>query len=60
MPILVLSMSLLNANELIHENSSYLKQHATNPVNWLPYNDESFECAQKECNLSSSLIDWGF
>ncbi|MHA1298391.1 MAG: thioredoxin domain-containing protein [Candidatus Helarchaeota archaeon] len=35
-------------NKLISEKSPYLLQHANNPVNWYPWNDEAFEIAQKE------------
>ena len=30
-------------NELIHESSPYLLQHAHNPVNWYPWGDESID-----------------
>jgi len=33
-------------NKLINEKSPYLLQHAQNPVNWNPWNDEVFEKAQ--------------
>jgi len=36
-------------NELVHEKSPYLLQHAHNPVNWRPWGDEAFEIA-KEAN----------
>lgn len=29
-------------NRLVHEDSSYLKQHANNPVDWYPWGDEAF------------------
>jgi uncharacterized protein len=35
-------------NNLIHETSPYLLQHAYNPVNWLPFTDQAFETARKE------------
>ncbi|HOI33148.1 MAG TPA: DUF255 domain-containing protein, partial [Bacteroidales bacterium] len=35
-------------NALINETSPYLLQHAYNPVNWLPWNDESLEKAKTE------------
>jgi uncharacterized protein YyaL (SSP411 family) len=38
-------------NELIHESSPYLLQHAHNPVNWLPWGDEAFEIAKEEDKL---------
>ena len=36
-----------NPNRLINESSPYLLQHATNPVDWYPWNEEAFE-QQKE------------
>ncbi|WP_238526669.1 DUF255 domain-containing protein, partial [Turicibacter sp. HGF1] len=36
------------ANHLIHEKSPYLLQHAYNPVNWYPWNDEAFTKAKEE------------
>ncbi len=38
-------------NELIHETSPYLLQHAHNPVNWRAWNDETLELAKKENKL---------
>ena len=35
-------------NNLIHENSPYLLQHANNPVNWHGWNDESLKKAKDE------------
>lgn len=35
-------------NELIHETSPYLLQHAHNPVNWVPFSEEVFEQAAQE------------
>ena len=35
-------------NALIHEKSPYLRQHASNPVNWLPWGQEAFDKAQRE------------
>src|SRR4051812_1649974 len=35
-------------NELVHESSPYLLQHAYNPVKWLPFTDAAFEKAKKE------------
>jgi len=34
-------------NQLIHEKSPYLLQHAHNPVNWYPWGDEAFALAKK-------------
>ena len=33
------------ANRLINEKSPYLLQHANNPVDWYPWNEEAFEVA---------------
>jgi len=38
-------------NQLIHESSPYLLQHAHNPVNWYPWGKEALEKAQKENKL---------
>ena len=38
-------------NDLIHETSPYLLQHAHNPVNWKPWNKETLELAEKENKL---------
>ena len=38
-------------NELIHQDSPYLLQHAHNPVNWMAWNDKTFEKAKKENKL---------
>ncbi|MEK0423798.1 MAG: hypothetical protein RLZ95_1708 [Bacteroidota bacterium] len=35
-------------NELIHETSPYLLQHAHNPVNWIPWSDSLFEFATEQ------------
>lgn len=39
---------MLHTNQLIHESSPYLLQHAHNPVNWLPFGNEAFTLAQRE------------
>lgn len=36
------------ANKLINEKSPYLLQHAYNPVDWYPWNEEAFEVANKK------------
>lgn len=36
------------ANQLANESSPYLQQHATNPVDWLPWGDEAFARAKAE------------
>jgi uncharacterized protein YyaL (SSP411 family) len=45
-------------NDLIHETSPYLLQHAHNPVNWHAWNDETLELAKKENKLL--LISVGY
>jgi uncharacterized protein YyaL (SSP411 family) len=35
-------------NQLIHEKSPYLLQHAHNPVDWFPWGDKAFAEAKKE------------
>ena len=37
-------------NRLIIETSPYLRQHAHNPVNWYPWNDEAFDEARRRGN----------
>lgn len=39
------------SNELIHETSLYLKQHAHNPVNWIPWSESVFEQAKQQQKL---------
>ena len=36
------------SNQLIHETSPYLLQHAHNPVNWYPWGDEAVRRAREE------------
>lgn len=38
-------------NDLIHETSPYLLQHAHNPVNWMGWHQKAFEKARKEDKL---------
>ena len=45
-------------NSLINETSPYLLQHAHNPVNWHPWNNETLELAKKENKLL--LISIGY
>src|SRR5690606_38514304 len=45
-------------NELVHEKSEYLLQHAHNPVDWMPWGNKAFEKAQKENKLI--LISIGY
>ncbi len=47
-----------HTNELIHESSPYLLQHAHNPVNWHAWKDAVLEQAQKEKKLL--LISVGY
>jgi len=35
-------------NQLIHESSPYLLQHAHNPVNWFPWGEEALQKARNE------------
>jgi uncharacterized protein YyaL (SSP411 family) len=37
-----------HTNELIHETSPYLLQHAHNPVNWFPWGEKAFAKARAE------------
>ena len=37
-----------HTNELIHENSPYLLQHAHNPVNWHPWSEKALKKAKDE------------
>ncbi len=41
-------MSKTYTNQLIHEKSPYLLQHAHNPVNWFPWGKEPFKIAQEK------------
>lgn len=45
-------------NELIHETSPYLLQHAHNPVHWLPWGDKALQRARDENKLL--LISIGY
>jgi uncharacterized protein YyaL (SSP411 family) len=38
----------LYTNDLIHESSPYLLQHAHNPVNWYPWGDKALQKAKAE------------
>ncbi|MDW5287230.1 thioredoxin domain-containing protein [Formosa sp. PL04] len=40
-----------HTNDLINESSPYLLQHAHNPVDWKPWNEETLELAKKENKL---------
>src|SRR5260370_2614804 len=37
-----------HTNQLIHETSPYLLQHAHNPVDWYAWSDEALQRAQRE------------
>jgi len=41
-------MTHKHSNQLIHESSPYLLQHAHNPVNWYPWGKDALEKAKKE------------
>lgn len=45
------SHSKHHVNRLIDEKSSYLQQHAHNPVNWYPWCEEAIALAKKENKL---------
>lgn len=51
-------MSDKYTNRLIHETSPYLLQHAHNPVDWHPWNNEALEKAKNEDKLL--LISIGY
>lgn len=40
-----------HTNDLVHETSPYLLQHAHNPVNWVAWSDAIFEKAKEEDKL---------
>ena len=41
----------MKPNDLIHESSLYLQQHAHNPVDWKPWSQEAFKQAKQENKL---------
>lgn len=41
----------MHTNELIHEDSPYLLQHAHNPVNWMAWSDKALQKAKEENKL---------
>jgi uncharacterized protein YyaL (SSP411 family) len=45
-------------NELIHESSPYLLEHAHNPVNWLPWGEKALQKAKDEHKMV--LISIGY
>jgi uncharacterized protein YyaL (SSP411 family) len=42
------SHSVMHTNALANEKSPYLRQHANNPVDWLPWGEVAFEKARRE------------
>ncbi|MDD1743036.1 MAG: thioredoxin domain-containing protein [Methanomassiliicoccales archaeon] len=38
----------MSPNHLVNEKSLYLRQHATNPVDWYPWGEEAFDKASRE------------
>jgi len=42
---------MTHTNELIHEDSPYLLQHAHNPVNWMAWSDQALAKAKEENKL---------
>src|SRR6266571_4848171 len=46
--VVMSSAASLKPNRLVHEKSPYLLQHAYNPVDWYPWNEEAFQKARKE------------
>ena len=48
----------MHTNELIHETSPYLLQHAHNPVNWVAWNEDQLSRAKSEGKLI--LISIGY
>ncbi|KAK6937428.1 protein of unknown function DUF255 [Dillenia turbinata] len=50
------SQSHKYTNRLASEHSPYLLQHAHNPVNWYPWNEEAFqEAKRKDCPIFLSI-----
>ncbi len=48
----------MKPNDLIHESSLYLQQHAHNPVDWKPWSQEAFKQAKQENKLV--LVSTGY
>ena len=44
-------MAPKHTNQLVHETSPYLLQHAHNPVNWHPWGEEALGRAREENKL---------
>jgi uncharacterized protein YyaL (SSP411 family) len=47
-----------HTNRLIHETSTYLRQHAHNPVDWYPWGEEALEKAH--CEGKPILLSIGY
>lgn len=47
------------ANKLINEKSPYLLQHAYNPVDWYPWNEEAFKKSKRRRQTGFSF-NWLF
>ena len=47
-------------NELIHESSPYLLQHAHNPVNWYPWGEKALDLARRDNKMIIISIGYGF
>jgi uncharacterized protein YyaL (SSP411 family) len=47
-----------HTNQLVHESSPYLLQHANNPVNWYAWNEETLNLAKQENKII--LISIGY
>jgi len=45
-------------NRLAAETSSYLRQHAENPVDWYPWSEEAFRRAREEEQADSALVGY--
>ena len=41
------------ANRLAEETSPYLQQHAANPVDWRPWDEEALNLARREIEMTS-------
>jgi len=52
------TLSQVMENKLVNEKSLYLKQHATNPVNWSPRSEEALDSAKNPDKLL--LISVGY
>ncbi len=48
---ILMTLTTLTANDLKHEQSPYLQQHADNPVHWLPWTEATLTRAKTENKL---------